>query len=200
MERDERTGHAGFRREHREPADDQGAAHEPGVGDKVQEDAKRAARHAGSEVRSQGEAARQRAAEEAEALSEVTRAAASEFGDRHRPGLAHYARVASDNLADVAQRLQERSVEDLAEEARRLARDNPGLFVAGSIAVGFGLGRFMQASTDSTADGSAGHGDSATATGAEELSVPATSPEHERVAPATETQGADLPRSRRYGP
>jgi hypothetical protein len=42
--------------------------------------------------------------------------------------------------------MRERSVDDLAEELRQLARRNPGVFVLGSLGAGFALARFMKAS------------------------------------------------------
>jgi hypothetical protein len=40
-----------------------------------------------------------------------------------------------------------KSAEEMLQQAGRLARENPALFVTGSVAVGFGLSRFLRASS-----------------------------------------------------
>lgn len=45
--------------------------------------------------------------------------------------------------------LRERDVEDFARELGSLARRNPGMFLAGSVALGFGAARFFKARTPS---------------------------------------------------
>jgi hypothetical protein len=52
----------------------------------------------------------------------------------------------------------------LLHDAADLARSNPGLFIAGSIAIGFGLSRFLKAGTAAAATVSAEHDPAAGAT------------------------------------
>lgn len=115
---------------------------------KIKEDARDAKREAGTRAREQVEAGQHRIADEADTLSDAIDAAASNLDDHDREGLAHYARELSSNLARAAGQLEGRSVDELANDAKSLARNNPALFMLGSIAVGFGLSRFFKASPD----------------------------------------------------
>lgn len=115
---------------------------------KIQEDARDAKREAGAQARRKAEAGQQHLADGADALSDAIDAAASNLDDHDREGLARYARELSSNLASAAGQLEGRSVDELATDAKRLARNNPALFMLGSIAVGFGLSRFFKASAE----------------------------------------------------
>lgn len=114
----------------------------------VKEDAREAKREAGAKAREQAEAGQHRVANEADSLSDAIDAAASSLDDDDREGLARYARELSSNLASAAGQLEGRSVDELAGDAKHLARNNPALFMLGSIAVGFGLSRFFKASEE----------------------------------------------------
>ncbi|MFC0709169.1 hypothetical protein [Azorhizophilus paspali] len=86
------------------------------------------------------------AADELERIAEGARAAACELEEQDEQGLSNYVLSAADRMFRFADQLRGRSAEQLFHDADRLARDNPGLFLAGSIAVGFGLTRFARAS------------------------------------------------------
>lgn len=73
--------------------------------------------------------------------------AAARLKDEHQDGLASYATQVATSITSLADRLRESSVDELASEARQLARANPAMFILGSIAVGFGLTRFLKASS-----------------------------------------------------
>lgn len=88
----------------------------------------------------------QNAADELEKIAEGARAAACELEDQDEQRLSNYVLNAADRLFKFADQLRGKSAEQLFHDADRLARDNPGLFLAGSIAVGFGLTRFARAS------------------------------------------------------
>lgn len=113
---------------------------------KMKQDARDAKREVGDKAREQVGAGQHKLADGADALSDAIDAAASNLDDHDREGLARYARELSSNLANAAGQLEGRSVDELANDAKRLARDNPALFMLGSIAVGFGLSRFFKAS------------------------------------------------------
>ncbi|MEX1198545.1 MAG: hypothetical protein WEB57_11885 [Pseudohongiellaceae bacterium] len=115
---------------------------------KVEEDARNARREAGAEAREKAEAGQHRVADEADAVSDAIDAAASSLDDHDREGLARYAREMSSNLANAAGQIEDRTVDELANDAKRLARNNPAMFMLGSIAVGFGLSRFFKASAE----------------------------------------------------
>lgn len=115
---------------------------------KVEEDAREAKHQAGEQAREKAEAGQHKVANEADALSDAIDAAASNLDDHDREGLARYARELSGHLASAAVQLEGRSLDELANDAKRLSRDNPAVFVLGSIAVGFGLSRFFKASAE----------------------------------------------------
>lgn len=93
-----------------------------------------------------GESGKARAAEEIDRLSHAADAAAEAYEQDGGDGIARYAHSLSESMSQFADRLRERSVEDLAADARRIARDNPTAFLLGSVAVGVGLSRFFKAS------------------------------------------------------
>lgn len=113
---------------------------------KVKQDAKDATRQAKSKAREQVETGQHRVAEEADTLSDAIDAAAASFDEHDRQGLARYTREMSTRLSEAAHHLEGRSIDELADDAKRLARENPALFMLGSVAVGFGLSRFFKAS------------------------------------------------------
>lgn len=116
--------------------------------EKIRGDAHDAKLEVGAKAREKAETGQHRLADGADAVSDAIDAAASNLDDHDREGLARYARELSSNLANAAGQLEDRSVDELANDAKRLARKNPGLFMLGSIAVGFGLSRFFKASAE----------------------------------------------------
>lgn len=109
----------------------------------------RGAKHAmGNQAREEANAGKKILADETNRLSSAIDAAASNLDEHDREGLARYARNLSSTLANAAGQLEARSVNELANDAKRLARDNPALFMLGSIAVGFGLSRFFKATAE----------------------------------------------------
>lgn len=78
--------------------------------------------------------------------AQAMRSAADDLDSRGQPGLAQAAGRASSELERLANTLQHRTVEELTRDARELARNNPALFVAGSIGLGVALSRFFKAS------------------------------------------------------
>jgi hypothetical protein len=67
---------------------------------------------------------------------------------RKRTGWAsHYISDIAESLSAFASSMRGKSAEEMLQQAGRLARENPALFVTGSVAVGFGLSRFLRASS-----------------------------------------------------
>jgi hypothetical protein len=62
--------------------------------------------------------------------------------------LSQAAAALSDRVRTFSSYLENRRLEDLLGDARRLAQRNPGLFMAGGVALGFALSRFLKASAD----------------------------------------------------
>ncbi|MBC3361878.1 hypothetical protein [Pseudomonas sp. SWRI154] len=88
---------------------------------------------------------RDTAADQIDALARGAKSAMSELEANDTLGLSHYLADMADSMSGLAGKLRNKSAEELLHDGSRLARDNPGLFLAGSIAVGFGLSRFLKA-------------------------------------------------------
>lgn len=118
------------------------------------EELKVKAREAGEQVKNQGKAQldsyRGTAADELEKVAQSAKAAAAELENQDRTGLSHYVSDMAQSMVDLADNLRGKSVDELVGEVNRLARNNPGLFIAGSVALGFGLTRFARASSHRT--------------------------------------------------
>lgn len=71
---------------------------------------------------------------------------AREVLEQREPALASYASQLASGVGNLATRLREASLEDLLEDTRELARRNPMMYLAGGVAAGFALARFLKAS------------------------------------------------------
>jgi gas vesicle protein len=130
-----------------------GAADNPDTGNgtidqKMKDDIQDMKSEMSSVAREKAEAGQQQIREGADALSDAIDAAASNLDEHDLEGLARYARKVSSDIASAAEHIEGRSVDELARDAKRLARNNPALFMLGSVAVGFGLSRFFKATAD----------------------------------------------------
>lgn len=118
------------------------------------EDLKAKARDASEQIKNQGKAQldsyRGTAADELEKVAQSVKAAAGELENQDSTGLSHYVSDMAQSMVDLADNLRGKSVDELVGEVNRLARNNPALFIAGSVALGFGLTRFARASSHRT--------------------------------------------------
>ncbi|WP_296254965.1 MULTISPECIES: hypothetical protein [unclassified Pseudomonas] len=100
------------------------------------------------------------AADQLESLAQTAQSAAEQMQDKDTLGLSNYVTDAAQSLTTLADNLRNKSAEELLQQTGQLARDNPALFLAGSIALGFGLSRFLRASKpDINASASPASGD-----------------------------------------
>jgi hypothetical protein len=95
---------------------------------------------------------RDTAADQIDALARGAKSAVSELEANDTLGLSHYLADMADSMSGLAGKLRHKSAEQLLHDGSRLARENPGLFLAGSVAVGFGLSRFLKAGSSPVAD------------------------------------------------
>ncbi|MFC0677815.1 hypothetical protein ACFFGH_08185 [Lysobacter korlensis] len=116
----------------------------------LKETASQLADQAKSEGKKHVETARQTTAESVEKLGRSVKAAASELKQDDIGNLSQYLTNFADGLNNFASRMREKSGEDIASEITRMARENPTLFVTGSLVIGFGLARFARAKTPGT--------------------------------------------------
>jgi hypothetical protein len=101
-----------------------------------------AARDRGME---QLESAKAGLAEGAERIASAVERTADELEGDGDESLSGFGRSAASLMRQLAGGLRERDVETFARELAGLARRNPGLFLAGSVALGFGMARFFKA-------------------------------------------------------
>lgn len=132
--------------------------------------AKELAGDATERAKREAETRKEGAAGQVDDVARAVERAAEELGDN--PSLSRYASDLAESMHGIAGRLRERSIDDLADDVRQLARSNPTLFVLGSIGAGLALSRFMKASPrrqhgSEATGGTAGTGE-ATTTGAAE--------------------------------
>ncbi|MEH3022067.1 MAG: hypothetical protein PGN19_04915 [Pseudomonas oryzihabitans] len=129
---------------------------------------------------------RDTAADQLEAIAHSAQTAAEDLGDHDSLGLAHYVSDMAQSLTGLADDLRGKSAEQLLHQAGTLARENPALFLTGSIAIGFGLSRFLKASSqpDTGSGARVGNADAVPS-----LTTPSVAAENELVEPAA---GADV--------
>lgn len=101
-----------------------------------------AARDRGME---QLESAKAQLAEGAERVAAAVERTADELEGGDEEGISGFGRSAATLMRQLAGGLRERDVEEFARELGSLARRNPGVFLAGSVALGFGIARFFKA-------------------------------------------------------
>lgn len=81
------------------------------------------------------------------AVEDASKRIREESPDSVAAQLSDYCVGAARKASEFAEGLRGRSLDDLASDLRGVARNNPAVFVAGSIAVGFALSRFLRASS-----------------------------------------------------
>ncbi|PAU58413.1 hypothetical protein BZL41_18020 [Pseudomonas sp. PIC25] len=145
--------------------------------EELQDKAKQATEEVKVQGKEQLDRYRETAADELDRVAQGARAAASELERQDDAFLSHYVADIAGSLGRLADNLRGKSADTLFREASQLARDNPALFITGSIALGFGLTRFARASgrrdTDERSSGMSGTGTPTSAMGASSGSRPA---------------------------
>ena len=96
------------------------------------------------------ETSKRSAAEHIESVAQALDSARARL-DENQPTLAAYAGQIATGVSNLATRLRDGSMEELLDDTRRLARRNPTLFIAGGVALGFALSRFIKSSAEASA-------------------------------------------------
>lgn len=104
---------------------------------------------------------RDTAADQIEALAQGAKSFVSELEDKDRLGMSDYLTDMAESMSGLAGNLRGKSAEQLLHDGAELARHNPALFIAGSIALGFGLSRFLKAGSASAMTVQTGHDEAA---------------------------------------
>jgi F0F1-type ATP synthase membrane subunit b/b' len=94
---------------------------------------------------------RDTAADQIEALAKGAKSFVSELESKDTLGMSDYLSDMAQSMSGLAGSLRGKSAEQLLHDSADLARNNPALFIAGSIALGFGLSRFLKAGSSPAA-------------------------------------------------
>ena len=119
-----------------------------GAMNKIKSEATEVAQDAKRQGQEQFETHKHTAADQTEKLADVVERVAEEFKGQDQPSLADYAGQLAGSMKSFAENLRERSLEDVIRDTQQLARNNPTLFLMGSVAVGIALSRFLKASSE----------------------------------------------------
>jgi hypothetical protein len=143
----------------------------------LKDDANAAITSAKEHGAAQFEQYRDTAAQQIETLAQSAQSAAEQMGEGDTLGLSHYVTDIAQSMTTLAGNLRGKSIDELLQQAGKLARDNPALFVTGSVALGFGLSRFLRASgSGSDSDSTTGSGSTRFGEGSSASASQASSP------------------------
>ncbi len=81
-------------------------------------------------------------------LAGVVDRVSEELKSQNQESLADYAGQLAGSMKDFAESLRQRNLDELVKDTQQLARNNPTLFLMGSVAVGIALSRFLKASAE----------------------------------------------------
>jgi hypothetical protein len=115
-------------------------------GDRIREAGKAGAAAAGDAARARLDQGRRTASDAASGTARALDEAASSLSAQDHESLARVTSSLAEQLSRFASSLEQRNIDELSREARRVAREHPGLFIAGGAALGLALGRFFRAS------------------------------------------------------
>ena len=137
--------------EHHSPRSGDSGKRATGAVEEGLEKAKAKASQTFEEAQRQGkshlDAQKDKAVEQVEKLSDALGQASARLRDEGQPSLATYTDQVASSMTSLAEKFRERSVDDLIRETKNLARREPALFLAGSVALGFAISRFFKASS-----------------------------------------------------
>jgi len=121
------------------------------------EELKEQASHLAEDAKRQGKAQadhyREVAADKVGQVADRIKAAAGELDEGATSSLSSHITGLADSMGRLSSDLREKSGDEILRDVNRLARQNPGMFVAGGLAVGFGLARLMKASASASQHG-----------------------------------------------
>ena len=118
-----------------------------GAINKVKSEAAAVAQDVRRQGQEQFEARKQTAADQTEKLAGAVERISEELKDQDQESLADYAGQLAGGMRNFAESLRQRNLDELVRDTQQLARDNPTLFLMGSVAVGIALSRFLKASS-----------------------------------------------------
>ena len=103
------------------------------------------------QVASRFDEQKSQAADRLSNVANALRQTGENLESQHEDTFGQYARAAADQLEQFSNTLQNKNMNELLNEVQGFARRQPELFIAGSLAAGFLLGRFLKSSGSRTA-------------------------------------------------
>ena len=107
---------------------------------------------AGSSAKSAASTGKDYAAEAVHGLADAARQMASKLDDGKAEGgnakAAEFARKAADGMDKFSTKLRDKNVDEIAEDARSVVRQNPAIAVGAAAIIGFALARFLKGNGD----------------------------------------------------
>ncbi|MCD5992830.1 hypothetical protein KDX37_04310 [Pseudomonas sp. CDFA 601] len=100
----------------------------------------------GQHEAAQFEQYREGAAQTIEDLAQNAQSAAEQIDSNDTLGVSHYVNDIAQSMTTLAENLRNKNAEQLLQDAGRLAKENPVLFISASVAIGLGLSRLLKAS------------------------------------------------------
>lgn len=85
------------------------------------------------------------AASSMESVAEAAQRAADSLGEHNQTMLSNYVSELANGISGLASSLRDKNTDEILRDVGRLARENAGLFLLGSVAIGFGLARIAKA-------------------------------------------------------
>lgn len=116
------------------------------MADELQSKAHSASRQLKEKGSEQLEQYESRAAGSMESVAEAAHRAAESLGESNQTMLSQYVGELASGISDLADSLRHKNTDEILDDVGRLARENAGLFLLGSVAIGFGLARIAKAS------------------------------------------------------
>jgi hypothetical protein len=115
--------------------------------DEAQQLARSAADTARSRGREEVDKFKEQAADKAEEIADALDTSADDLEGNGGDAMSGYGHSMANLMRRLAGGLRENDIEDFASELSDYARRNPAIFLAGSVALGFGISRFLKASS-----------------------------------------------------
>jgi len=103
------------------------------------------------QVAARFDAQKSQAADRLSNVANALRQTGENLESQNEDTFGQYARAAADQLEQFSNTLQNKNMNELLNEVQGFARRQPELFIAGSLAAGFLLGRFLKSSGSRTA-------------------------------------------------
>lgn len=125
-----------------------GTESDGGAINKVRSEAAAVAQDVKRQGHEQFEVRKQTAADQTEKLAGVVDRVSEELKNQDQESLADYAGQLAGTMKNFAENLRQRNLDELVKDTQQLARNNPTLFLIGSVAVGIALSRFLKASAE----------------------------------------------------